>query len=617
MPANGMVLRGAGRMRGSCRNVPPQLPASVLLVCACGALALSAAAALAAQAPGEPVVKHVLIVDSYGNDLAPFSELSASFRSGLARSWPGPVQFHEISLEIARDGDDAGDEALLAYIRALVETRRPDLAVMVAGPACRFGLLHRQDLFPSTPMLIAGPDQRLLLSGALTANDATATTAEDIPGVVETILRLLPETENVVVVVGASALERFWRAELERELQPFANRVRFSFWDDLPLDEMASRAAALPPHTAIFYALLLVDGAGVPHSSDRALVRLHAVANAPIFGLFETQLGQGIVGGSLLALSEVSRRCVEAAVGVLEGEPPIAHRSPPVGPGPPVFDWRELRRWGIRERRLPPGGTVRFRPPPVWSLYRWPIVGGLAVIGVLAVLVVGLTLNWIRRRTAEREVRTLSRRLLTAFEEERRRLGRELHDDVSQRLARLAIDAARIERKGPDPTSGSDLSAIRDEIASLSADIHALSRRLHPTVLDDLGIVEALRAEAARVSRVESVTVDLRLEEPEGTLTPEASLCLYRVAQEALRNVARHARANRVEVSLRAKDGGCELEVRDDGIGFDPDGQRGSGLGHVSMRERMTLVGGRLTVSSTSDRGTAVVAWVPSTGGQP
>ena len=613
MRADGMIRQRARSMRGRCRIVPPRLCASALLVCAFGALALSAAAA-AAQVPGETPVKHVLIVQSYGNDFAPFSTLSASFRSGLARSWPGPVQFHEVSLEIARPGADASEGPLVTYIQALVANHRPDLAVMIAGPASRFGLLHRQSLFPSTPMLLAGPDHRLILSGAVSANDGTATTAQNPRAVVETILCLLPETENVVVVVGASVLERFWRVEFNRDFQPFENRVRFSYWDELSLDEMESRAAALPRRTAIIYALVLIDGAGVPHASDRALARLHAVANAPIFGLFDTQLGQGVVGGSLVSVSELSRRCVEAAVGVLEGEPPIAHRSPPVGPGPPVFDWRELRRWGIPQSRLPPGSTVRFRPESVWSLYRWPILGGLSVIVVLAALVIGLALSGVRRRAAEREVRTLSRRLLTAFEEERRRLGRELHDDLSQRLARLAIDVARIERKGPDPTSDSDLGAMREEIVALSADIHALSRRLHPTVLDDLGIVEALRAEAERFSRTESIAVDIRLAEPGGTLPPDAALCLYRVAQESLRNVASHARANRVEVSLRAKDGGCELEVRDDGVGFDPDARRGAGLGLASMRERMRLVGGWLTISSTPNRGTSVVARVPLPG---
>jgi signal transduction histidine kinase len=580
-------------------------------------LALSGAAAAPVEPPDEALLRHVLIVQSYGNDFAPFSTLSASFRSGLARNWPGPVHFHEVSLEIARPGADASEGPLFTYIQALVANRRPDLAVMIAGPASRFGLLNRQSLFPSTPMLLAGPDQRLVLSGAVSANDGTATTAQNPRAVVDTILRLLPDTENVVVVVGASVLERFWRVEFDREFQPLGSRVRFTYWDDLSLDEMESRAAALPRRTAIFYALLLIDGAGVPHASDRALARLHASANAPIFGLFENQVGEGIVGGPLVSISEVSRRCVEAAVGILEGEPPIAHRSPPVGPGPPIFDWRELRRWGIPQSRLPPDSTVRFRPKSVWSIYRWPILGGLAVIGLLMALVAGLTLNRIRRRTAEREVRTLSRRLLTAFEEERRRLGRELHDDVSQRLARLAIDAARIERDRPASTTGTDLSAMRAEIASLSADIHALSRRLHPTVLDDLGIVEALRAEADRFSRAESVAVDLRLAEPEGTLTPDAALCLYRVAQESLRNVARHARARRVEVSLLAKDDGCELEVRDDGTGFDPDARRVSGLGHVSMHERIELVGGRLAISSIPNRGTTVVAWVPRSGEKP
>ena len=602
-------------MRGFRRTVTLQFPASALLVCAFGALALSAAPA--AEPPGEPDVKDVLIVQSFGNDFAPFTALSSSFRSALARSWPGPVQFREVSLEITSQGGDAGDGPLFSYIQAVVADRRPDLAVMIAGPASRFGLLHRQSLFPSTPVLLAGPDQRLVLSGAVTADVATVTSAQDFRSAVDSLLDLLPETDNVVVVIGVSALERFWRQALEHEFKPLENRVRFTFWDDLSLDEMADRAAALPPRTAILYTLLLIDSAGVPHASDRALARLRASTNAPIFGLFEDQVGQGIVGGPLVSVSELSRRCVEAAVGILEGEPPIAYRSPPLGPGPPLYDWRELHRWRIPESRLPAGSTVKFRPVSAWSLYRVPILGGLTAIGVLAALVVGLTINRIHRRAAEREVRTLSRRLLTAFEDERRRLGRELHDDVSQRLARLAIDAARLERKGPDPTSASDLGAMREEIVSLSGDIHALARRLHPTVLDDLGIVEALRAEAARFSRVESIPVDLRLAEPESALPEEAALCLYRVAQESLRNVARHAHAQRVEVSLRANDGGCELEVRDDGTGFDPDARRGAGLGLASMHERMRLVGGRLTVRSSPNLGTAVVAWVPRAGGRP
>ena len=141
--------------------------------------------------------------------------------------------------------------------------------------------------------------------------------------------------------------------------------------------------------------------------------------------------------------------------------------------------------------------------------------------------------------------------------------------------------------------------------------MHALSRWLHPSLLDDVGLVEALRAEVDRFSKAESIPVELRLDEPVPELPPETALGLYRVVQEALQNVARHAAAGTVLVSLRPKLRGCELEVRDDGVGFDPERRPRPGLGLASMTERVRLVGGRLRIHSAPNRGSAVVAWVP------
>jgi signal transduction histidine kinase len=563
-----------------------------------------------AAGPSGPA-KQVLIVQSYGSDFAPFNAVSSTFRSELARIWPGPLAYHEVSLDPAGRSGEATEGPFVAYLRSIVSERAPDLVVLIGGPAVRFGVARRDRIFPSLPLLSTGFEQRLIPAGALTANDAVVAVVYDFPALVEHILRVVPKTEDVVVIIGSSPMERFWRGEIARELEPLADRVRLTFWDGLSLEEMVSRAASLPPRSAILYTTLHVDGAGIPHAFDASLERLHAASSAPIFGLFDTQLGLGLVGGSLYSVAELSRHAARAACGILRGEPPSGYRLPPATPGPPVFDWRELRRWGIREDALPPGSTVRFGPPPAWTLYQWPIASGLAAIVVLAALVVALNLHRVRRRAAEREVRNLSRRLLTASEEERRWLARELHDDVAQRLARLAIDASRLEREGLASTQSAELGSMREAIASLSADIHALSHHLHPSLLDHLGVAEALRAEAERFSRVEAIAVELRLDDLRKQLPPDSALCLYRVAQESLRNVARHAQATKVEISLRAKDGTCELEVRDDGVGFDGNQRRGAGLGLASMGERVLLVGGRLAIRSTPHRGTAVIASVP------
>jgi signal transduction histidine kinase len=146
----------------------------------------------------------------------------------------------------------------------------------------------------------------------------------------------------------------------------------------------------------------------------------------------------------------------------------------------------------------------------------------------------------------------------------------------------------------------------------LSEDVHALSYRLHPSILDDLGLAEALKAECEHVSRREPVQVQVEVQEVPDGLPHDVALCIFRVAQEALRNIARHARASVATVSLALKESGLSLVVRDNGIGFDIDAtQSRPSLGRAGMGERVRLLGGTFHIKSTSGQGTTVSAWVP------
>ena len=167
---------------------------------------------------------------------------------------------------------------------------------------------------------------------------------------------------------------------------------------------MRKRLAELPPSSAILYAILLVDAAGVPHEQERALEILHSEANAPIFGLFDSQLGRGILGGPLYPTQEVSRESVRLALRILEGESPGSMQPLSLGPGTPVYDWRELNRWGISERSLPPDSTVQFRPASVWDEYKWWIVTALIIIAIQAAMIADLLLERARRRRAQTEL---------------------------------------------------------------------------------------------------------------------------------------------------------------------------------------------------------------------
>ena len=219
------------------------------------------------------------------------------------------------------------------------------------------------------------------------------------------------------------------------------------------------------------------------------------------------------------------------------------------------------------------------------------------------------------RKLAEAELGHLSRRLIAAHEAERALLARELHDDVTQRLAVLAIDAGRAEKEAPDSAHAQAMRDIRDGLIRLSEDVHSLAYQLHPSVLEELGLAEALRAECERVGRRGPLALALDIEAPSADLGKDAALCLFRIAQEALSNVARHAQARSASVTLRRMDGGCLLAVRDDGAGFVTN-RRGAGrsLGLASMRERIRLVNGTLDIESAPGQGTTVVAWAPATG---
>ena len=220
-------------------------------------------------------------------------------------------------------------------------------------------------------------------------------------------------------------------------------------------------------------------------------------------------------------------------------------------------------------------------------------------------------------KQAEAALRDLSRRLIRAHEDERALLARELHDDVTQRLAVLAIDMGRAELTAADGAQADVMRSVRAELVRLSEDIHSLAYQLHPSVLEELGLVEALRAECERRGRQGRLAVSMNLESVPAVAGEEAQLCLFRVAQEALTNVARHAGTARASVTLRRADGGLLLAVGDQGVGFDPTRPReGRSLGLASMRERLHLVGGTLDVESSPGRGTTIVAWVPALGAE-
>jgi PAS domain S-box-containing protein len=221
--------------------------------------------------------------------------------------------------------------------------------------------------------------------------------------------------------------------------------------------------------------------------------------------------------------------------------------------------------------------------------------------------------NEMALRASYEQVQDLAGRLIASQEAERTRIARELHDDISQQLAALSIALSSLKRRLPEDAADAhdELARLQRRTVELSDDIRHLSHELHPGVLQHAGLAAALKAHCAEFRGLHAIEVTVDAEDLDG-IPPAVSLCLYRVAQEALQNVARHADARRARVVLARAADGLELSVSDDGCGFDlAEARRAGGLGLISLDERVRLVRGNVRIDTRPQRGTELRVRVP------
>ncbi len=217
-------------------------------------------------------------------------------------------------------------------------------------------------------------------------------------------------------------------------------------------------------------------------------------------------------------------------------------------------------------------------------------------------------------RRSEIDLRRLAARLIAAQEEERKRLAREMHDDHSQTLAALALEIANLRRSAAAAPESVPLrlEVIEATVHKLADDIHDMSRLLHPSILDDLGLEAAIRTECKRFADREGIHVTFRARRIPGGLPDDCALTFYRIAQEALRNIAKHSGASEASIELIGEDDRLRLIVEDSGQGFVVGETRErAGLGLVSMGERVRLLEGSFNVESAPGRGTRVEVSAP------
>ncbi|MCP4397913.1 MAG: hypothetical protein GY801_11535, partial [bacterium] len=508
--------------------------------------------------------RRVLLLFSYKKGVPGFEFLEKTIISTLEAGSADRFEFYIEHLDSSRFTDEEYIQRFYELLHKKYSALDMDLLIPLQIQALDFLLQHGEGIFPEAPIVFSAVLEKHLNDRTLRPNITGVTQGIDIVGTVELALKLHPDTRRIAVISGASAIGRELEKIARTVFRRYEEQLDVQYLAGLPMDELLAWVENPPEQTLLFYFAIYKDGVGESFFPERALEALASVSNAPIYGFHDALLGHSIVGGHLLSVEAIGTRTAEIGLRILQGEHaadiPILHGVSNAY----MFDWRQLKHWGIREKDLPSDSLIRYKEPSLWDLYKWYMIAAGILFLLQTLLIVLLLIHQKRRRRAEEafrksqeDYRSLAGKLLSVQETERRRLAREMHDDLTQRLAIQAIEIGTLEQQLPDvrePVSAR-LRAMQAEMVKLSEDVHAISRQLHPSILDDLGLVDAIRSECLRFTRQEGIVVHYTPEDVSSTIPGDVALCLYRILQEGLRNIVKHARAKEAFVSLTGTGG--------------------------------------------------------------
>ncbi|HEY7321844.1 MAG TPA: sigma 54-interacting transcriptional regulator [Candidatus Binatia bacterium] len=326
-------------------------------------------------------------------------------REAFAAKGPGRVEFFVETMDTMWFDRSEIEPEFLSLFRKKYEGRKIDLLMAAGADALDFAQRYHEVLLPGVPIMFYNVAEDVLRRRQLQPDITGVVLRFNLPGTIDLALHLQPNARRIVVVSGTSAYDRNWLRRAREALRAYEGRFEVSYWSGQPLQQLLENLRKLPADAIVLYLAFSADGTGGTYAPADMARPIAAASAAPVYGVLETYLGQGIVGGAFPSFQAHGRSAGELVLRMLSGE-----KSENIGvlPSPqPIatVDWRELRRWGLNESRLPPGSEIRFRSLSMWEQYRWYVVGALSIIAVQAVLIVGLFLQRARRRRAERELR--------------------------------------------------------------------------------------------------------------------------------------------------------------------------------------------------------------------
>jgi PAS domain S-box-containing protein len=404
-----------------------------------------------ASAAPLPLDKKVLLLYSWRSVIPANVEWDTGIREVLEGTEGQRIEFYTEYLDLAQFPDEAYLHSLLNLLQTKYSGKKIDLLIPVGDLAFSFLQAHGNALFPGSPIVFCAVVKQQLEALKPPPNSSGVVAWVDVEGTLAAALKLQPRTRRVVVVGGIAKTDRALQQIAREALHPYEGQLEVTYLTDLPMAEVLHRVSSLPPQTVVIYLTMLRDSTGQGFVPREALERVAQGANAPVYGLWENLLGHGIVGGHLMSFTEQGRLAGDIGRRVLNGEKP--ENIPIVYEGGNVyeFDWRQLKRWGLRESDLPPGSLVRFKEPSLWDNYKWEVISTIAAFCMLSLLTVGLLINLRRRRRVEASLaRRLEFEILLAelsaqfVAVEANEIDREIEQGLKQLVEFLGIDRGRL-----------------------------------------------------------------------------------------------------------------------------------------------------------------------------
>jgi PAS domain S-box-containing protein len=314
------------------------------------------------------------------------------------------IELYTEYLDLSRFSSPAYAHTMADYLNRKYAGTQIDAMIAVYPAAVDFLMHEEGKVFPGVPIVaceiirdtaenLDRSPRRRITTGVIIGDNA--------PSVLEGALRLRPGTRGVALVAGTAPNDAY--NEFTRALESYRGKVELIDLTKLPMQEILARVGCLPPDTIVLYSSIFRDGANQIFVPREALSIISAAANQPVFGLYDTYMGYGIVGGSLMSFEQQGSEAAALTLRVLAGESPASIPFGGEHAYVSVYDWRELKRWGISEKALPPGSVVKFKSRSMWEEHRGTILGGTFFISIETLLIIGLLVNLRKRRRAEAE----------------------------------------------------------------------------------------------------------------------------------------------------------------------------------------------------------------------